>query len=523
MHILMVAAENGALPGFKVGGVADVLRDLPPALAAAGARVDVVTPSYGMLERLTDLHSQCIVETSFRGTPTTLPLWRVGPPGDVPVRHFVFDHPLFSACGAGAIYCDDPDERPFASDASKFALFCAAVAEGITSHAFGKPDVIHLHDWHAALLLVLRHHGPRAHALRAIRTVYTIHNLALQGVRPLHGDDSSLARWFPQMRFDPAIVADPRWPDCVNPVAAAIRLADTVSTVSPSYAREILEPNAVQARGRHGGEGLEADLRAADARGALAGILNGCEYPHDGDGPDPAPALAWPHLLALMRAENLRLAAARELLHSAYFVAEARLAALTRERPRTVLVTVGRITEQKLGLLRVAGASGRSVLDEMLDALGEDGIYLILGSGDPELERFLVSVAARRPGLIMLRGYTDALPDALYAAGDLFVMPSSYEPCGISQMLAMRAGQPCLVHAVGGLNDTVHDGVTGFTFQGESTAGQARALVARLHAALELRARSPKRWAALREAAAGARFRWSDSAREHLQRLYGAA
>jgi starch synthase len=519
MHILMVAAENGALPGFKVGGIADVVHELPPALAAAGCRVSVVCPSYGLLARLGDVRGHGVVETRFRGARTTLPLWRTGN-GDA-VRHFVLDHALFSACGVGAVYCDDPDGGPFATDASKFALFCAAVAEAVVRGAFGTVDVIHLHDWHAALLLLLRRHHPRCVALRAVRTVFTIHNLALQGVRPLRGHASSLEQWFPRMPYDPALVADPRWPDCVNPMAAAIRLSDAVGTVSPSYAREILEPNAVQVRGLHGGEGLEQDLRAVHARGALSGILNGCDYPQDGPAPHTPPAARdWPQLVALMRAENLRLAGTRGELHSAHFVADARLAALAPERPRTLLVTVGRITAQKLGLLRAAAGDGRSVLDAVLDALGEDGVYLMLGSGEPDLEQFLVAAAARRRGLILVRGYTEVLPDALYAAGDLFLMPSTFEPCGISQMLAMRAGQPCLVHAVGGLKDTVRDGTSGFAFDGASTAEQAGALLARLRAALQMRARHPERWAALRAAAARERFRWSDSAREYLARLY---
>jgi starch synthase len=522
MHILMVAAENGALPGFKVGGVADVVRELPLALAAAGCRVSVVCPSYGLLAQLAPARAQGVVEADFRGARTPVAIWRCGANGDEAVRHFVLDHALFSSCGVGAIYCDDTHDGPFASDASKFALFCSAVAEAQVRGVFGTVDVIHLHDWHAALLALLRRYHSGYTALRRVRTVYTIHNLALQGVRPLRGDPSSLEHWFPRLLFDQAAVSDPRWPDCVNPMAAAIRLADAVGTVSPSYAREILEPNAVLARGLHGGEGLEQDLRAVHARGALAGILNGCEYPRDADGA-PAPPIGWPQLVALMRRENLRMAGARSELHSAHFVAQARLATLARKRPRTLLVTVGRITQQKLGLLRAVTGDGRSVLDAVLDTLGEDGQYLMLGSGEADLEQFLISVSARRGGLIVLRGYTESLPDALYAAGDLFLMPSTYEPCGISQMLAMRAGQPCLVHAVGGLKDTVRDDIDGFAFGGESTAEQAQTLLARLRAALDLRARHPRRWAALREAAASARFRWSDSAREYLQRLYGAA
>ena len=103
------------------------------------------------------------------------------------VRHWVLDHPLFSPCGKGRIYCDDPAGRPFATDAGKFALFCIAAAEAIVEAAFGKIDVLHLHDWHSAFLLILRQYNPVYKALKPMRCVFTIHNLALQGIRPFSG------------------------------------------------------------------------------------------------------------------------------------------------------------------------------------------------------------------------------------------------------------------------------------------------------------------------------------------------
>ncbi len=515
----MAAAENGALPGAKVGGIADVVRELPAALAALGSRVSVVCPSHGLLGAWPGARRACTLQVRFGGTLEAVDLYRVPVHGAADgVQQYALDHPGFSPCGRGVVYCDDGPARPFASDASKFALFSAAVAEALQSDAFGTVQVVHLHDWHTALALVLRRFDPACRRLRALRTVFTIHNLALQGVRPLTGDPSSFAAWFPALHPDPAVVGDPRWPGCVNPMAAAIRLADAVSTVSPSYAEEILRPNDLEVAGRHGGEGLEEELRAVHARGALFGILNGCEYPSEAN---PGAAPDWPDMLAQMRRETLRLAGEREPLSSAHFVAWQRLAALKRKRPSALLTTVGRVTPQKLGLLRTPAADGRPALDGVLDALGEHGLYLVLGSGDPALEQFLTAVSARRANLVYLRGYVPALPEALYARGDLFLMPSSYEPCGITQMLAMRAGQPCVVHAVGGLKDTVRDGVNGFAFDGDTSRDQADALVATVARALALRADKPKRFAALRDAARAARFPWHDSARIYRDRLYG--
>lgn len=516
MHVVMVAAENDALPGFKVGGIGDVLRDLPPALAALGCEVTVVNPAYGLRDELPSARQIATLEVAFRGTAHPVALYEAKPDGAAPgVRNIVLDHTAFSVCGRGKVYCDDPPDQPFATDASKFALFTAAVAEALEQKVFGAVDVVHLHDWHAALLLVLRRYERRYRSLQHLRCVYTLHNLSLQGVRPLRGDPSALESWFPDLRYVTAEVADPRWPDCINLMAVGIRLADAVHTVSPSYAAEILLPSAVATNAYHGGEGLEADLTVAHADGRLHGFLNGCEYP------EAAPALpAWPELLELMRTENLRWAAAQPELGSAHFIAHTRLAELSAKRPADLLTSVGRITAQKVRLLQTTTSNGQSALAGILEVLGDDGLFVILGNGDPEFEQFLAATSAQHRNLVFLRGYSATLSQALYGAGDLFVMPSSYEPCGISQMLAMRSGQPCLVHLVGGLRDTVAPGVNGFGFTADTLSDQADALVATAVAALTLRRTHPRRWKKLCEGAARARFPWRDAAAACLLQLY---
>ncbi len=519
LKILMVASENDALPGAKVGGIGDVVRDVPPGLARHGCEVCVVIPAYGALANLPGEQRLGVVEVGFGGVSQHVEFYEV--PGRRPhpgVRHVVVDHPQFAACGRGRVYCADPPATPFATDATKFALFCQAVAEALVRGLFGHLDVLHLHDWHAALLLVLRRFHPAFRSLQAMPTVFSIHNLALQGVRPLHGHASSLGTWYPGLSYNHALVADPRWPDCINPMAAGIRLADRVHTVSPSYAEEILQSSAVESRGYYGGEGLEGDLRAARREERLFGILNGCEYPEE---PGPA-APSWVELLSLLKTETLRWIAQHEHVPTAHFLALQRLERLLdRERPGLVLTSVGRITDQKVRLLRQPGPDGRPALHGILDALGERGVCLFLGSGDPAYERFIAETGGRFENLVFLNGYSEAVSAALYAAGDLFLMPSSFEPCGISQMLAMRAGQPCLVHHVGGLRDTVRDGVDGFAFTGTNLTEQAGNLVTALRAALDLREHEPKRWKSIGAAAAAARFSWDDSVKDYLKQLYG--
>ena len=132
----------------------------------------------------------------------------------------------------------------------------------------------------------------------------------------------------------------------------------------------------------------------------------------------------------------------------------------------------------------------------------------------------LLEVAQRHANILFLKGYSEMLADPIYAAGNLFLMPSSFEPCGISQMLAMRAAQPCVVHGVGGLRDTVDDNRSGFVFDGDTTTEQAGRFVAETLRALELKSNNHDEWQKICIRAANARFSWSKSARATIEQLY---
>ncbi len=510
----MLAAENGALPKGKVGGLGDVIRDLPVALAARGWQVCVMTPAYGMFADLPGVQRCAQINVSFAGARHKVGLVEI--PGDASdVRHFALDHELFEPHGPGLIYTNDPNEGPFATDASKFAFFCAASAKALTADVLPSPDVLHLHDWQLGLLPLLRRYAPAHAGLKKLRTVFTIHNLAIQGVRPLDGDPSALETWFPGLGYDEATVVDPRWTDCVNPLAVAIRLADAINTVSPTYAREILEPND-PVRGFYGGEGLQAELQAAQKTGRLSGILNGCEYSERRVRKTP-----WRRLVRTMQDEIESWSARESSLPSAHYLADKRVNALPAKRPEALLTSIGRLTEQKVRLFREPTLSGLAAIESILQALGPEGLFVMVGSGDPEYERYFTEVASRYENFLFFNGYSDALAESLYSGGNLFLMPSSYEPCGISQMLAMRAGQPCVVHGVGGLKDTVMDDVNGFVFSGRTPTEQAEAFVAKVAYALQMRQSLRKRWQRLRRAASAARFDWGQSAAAYEKDLYG--
>jgi starch synthase len=175
---------------------------------------------------------------------------------------------------------------------------------------------------------------------------------------------------------------------------------------------------------------------------------------------------------------------------------------------------------QKVSLMLEPTEPGETALEALLNQLGKQGVLIMLGNRDPNMEDRLVAVAERVNNLLFLCGYSEMLSEPLYRVGDLFLMPSTFEPCGISQMLAMRAAQPCVVHGVGGLRDTVEDGRTGFVFDGASTPMQAQAFVAAVDRALILKEGEQDRWQTLCIRAASRRFDWATTAKQTIGNLY---
>jgi len=496
-----------------VGGVADVLRDLPVTIARQGFRVSVVTPSYGTLHKLEGSRLSTTLETSFAGSERQFDVYTIG---SEPVTQVILDHALFAPTTPGLIYHDDGAARPYAADASKFAFLGAAAAAWVRSLE-PEPAVVHLHDWHAAFYLLCREFGPAAAALKRIRTVFSIHNLAYQGQRPFRGDPSSLAEWFPDLTVDESLLVDPHIDDCINPMAFAIRASDAVNTVSPTYAREICRPSAPE-RGFFGGEGLEDDLSAIALDSRLSGILNGCEYPVKRN-----PIPGWQRIVSVLRSQAEDWLAgtpdgsSRRAVHE---LALKRIAALPKRRPLHLLTSVGRLVSQKASLMLEPVGQAASALDAILEALASRGVFVLTGSGDPDLETAFFEIAKRHENFVFLNGYSESVAGPLYRGGDLFLMPSSFEPCGISQMLAMRDGQPCVVHGVGGLCDTVTDNETGFVFHGATPAEQAEAFVQCVARALDERAHDPVKWTGLVQRAEQQRFDWDSAARQYVGQVY---
>jgi len=518
-HICMLASENDAIPGGKVGGIGDVVRDIPKALAQQGMRVTVVIPAYGAFHQLPEANTVATFTTEFRGRPERIEIYEVFAGRDERVRYLVLHHPLFAAGGIGSVYCDDDASQPFATDANKFALFSIAGLTAIKSGLLDTVDVLHLHDWHAALATVLLRFDPEFEQLKSIRCVFSIHNLALQGIRPFAESASSLEAWYPHLHYDKHLIADPRWPHCVNPVAAAIRLADKIHTVSPTYAEEIIQANDPD-RGFHGGEGLEHDLRQSAQENRLIGIINGIadSEPTDLEARD---AVNWAAFLQDAGDEMLRMMGSSGSIRTTDYIVHQRLMKWQyMPMPKHVISSVGRLTDQKMALLLEPLPDGQIPLDLLLESLKNRGILMLLGSGDKELETACQKLAAANSHFLFFNQYSARLSDLLFSFGDVFLMPSSFEPCGISQMLAMRQGQPCLAHAVGGLKDTIENDVTGFLFSGGSIAEQSTALLNRFEDVLSIRESKPEQFHSISDAAAKQPFGWDSSANRYISELY---
>ncbi|MCH1920197.1 glycogen synthase [Shewanella sp. A3A] len=520
-EVLMLAAENAALKGGKVGGMADVIRDLPAALAKQGVTAHIIMPDYGFLAREQQAEFMCEFPVHFDSGHFLIKMFRLPNPLQPQAWIYLLAHQQFVSPGHG-IYTQDAAGRPFATDAGKFALFCTAVATALCGGLLPLPERLHLHDWHCGFFTMLRHYMQEYATLKQIPVILTIHNLAMQGIRPLHGDISSLEAWFPELSKKPphqlADIIDPRYPECVNPLRAAINLSDSVHLVSPGYAEEVLQPSQHE-QGFFGGEGLEYDLQQVQRRGKLYGILNGCEYPplrEDSPSRDELKR----QLVSLANEALLYKLGFSENVHPSELIAQIRL--FQQGRPKAFLLTsVGRLTDQKMLLLRQPW-QGKIVLDGILARLkawNPKARFWLLGSGDDAIARQFSEVAARHDNFLFVNGYHEELSDALYACGDLFLMPSSFEPCGISQMLALRGAQPCLVHSVGGLRDTVVDGKNGFSFSGDDLQEQANELLNTLDRALALYGSEP--WLVMVKNAVSCRFDWQTSAKRYVTELYG--
>ncbi len=509
-NFLFVAAENDALANCKAGGMGDVVRDVPRQIAERGDKVHVVVPSYGRLHQNGEFKAH--LHFNLRGLPYTAELYEVKPKKDIPnIVHYVIHHPEIEAGGIAHIYHDDPEE-PFYTDAIKYFIFCTAVAEAVKTGCFDQLDVIHLHDWHSSLLLFLRAYHPAYTNLKDIRFVFSIHNLAIQGIRPFDDNYSSLKNWFPDVPFDYMALMDYRYQDCINLMAVGIRFADAVHTVSPSYKEDVLIPSSPPEF--IGGEGLEKDLQKANEEGRLIGILNGCNYKNINiEAKGEIYRNTVKALFGWLQQEDKK--------YKADFLAhtgEKIMSYVGKEnRPKFIASSVARLTEQKFYFFKRSPEAFVEILKKLEKA---DGIFILLGTGAPEYEELFRKLSYENRNFIFTNGQSEQLIDSMYLESDLYFMPSLFEPCGISQMLSMRNGNPCLVHHTGGLKDTVEHMKTGFAFDGDSYDEKIENMLKAFDLALDVFQNDKPTWKKIQAAAKRKRFTWKKSVDDYYKLLY---
>lgn len=471
MHVVFAASE--AVPFCKTGGLADVAGALPKALGRLGARVSLFLPRY-----------RATAGSGIRARPA-------GGTFAVPLAGERVEGRLLRAEAGGveAWLVDCPrffdreelygeEGRDYDDNALRFAFFCRAVLEGCRLAGL-KPDVLHGHDWQAGLLAAyLRSVYGEDPAWKGTGSVFTVHNLAYQGVFPR---EAAAAAGLPESELSPERL---EYHGSVCYLKAGLVYSDRINTVSPGYAREILRPES--------GRGLDGVLRARAAD--LSGVLNGLDV----EAWDPRTDPVLPRRYGPGDLEEGKAACKAALQRACGFA----------EDPAAPLIgSVSRLDPQK-GL-----DLALEVLPEFLDGGAQ---FAALGSGDPELKRRFQDMAAARPDRFHARhSFDDPFARLIYSGCDVFLMPSRFEPCGLGQMIAMRYGALPVGVRTGGLADTIPP--HGFLAEEAS----APALRAALRSAIE-ELRDRKGWGRRARGAMSADFSWDRSAGEYLK-LYRAA
>ncbi|WP_275786350.1 glycogen synthase GlgA [Pararhizobium gei] len=469
MKILSVTSE--IFPLIKTGGLADVTGSLPKALAAYGYSTRTLVPGYPTL--LAKLGETTVVHDfpDLFGAPASILLTRYEQ-----LDLLILDAPaLYSRPGGPYL---DENGRDHADNWKRFAVLsyvASAISDGLIED--WRPDLVHTHDWQTALTSVYMKYST---AGRNLPSVLTIHNLAFQGQYP---------KWvvgqigLPQETIS---IDGLEYYGDISYLKGGILTATAITTVSPTYAREIVSPEL--------GMGLEGALSSRP--GALTGIVNGIDteiWNPASDGYLPA---KYDHKTIRVRAVN------RAKLLEAFRLDDG---------PGPIFAAVTRLTWQK----------GGDMLAEVAEEIAHlGGRLIVLGKGEQFVENALLTAAGRYPDRIGVRiGYDEETAHLIHGGADLVIQPSRFEPCGLTQLYALRYGAIPVVSRTGGLSETIIDAndaavtarvATGFQFH-PATAENLRLSIHRAFAAYH----DPKKWARLQNQAMKANFSWERSAEQY--------
>ena len=469
MKILYAASE--AVPFCKTGGLADVAGSLPPALAAAGTEVAVILPLYqrvrekfeGQLELVCEEYINLAWRTCYCG------LLRTRQDG---VTWYFIDNRQ---------YFDRSQLYGYDDDGERFGFFSRAVVKMLDRMEFW-PDVIHCNDWQTSLIPVyLKDEGVRDDRYFSVRTALSVHNVEYQGrydpfrLGDLFGLDSGWVN-------DGTLMMD----GCLNLLKGAILCTDAVNAVSPSYAEEL--------KLSYYAHGMESIMQRCSDK--LSGVLNGIDVVRYNPAIDGS-------IAANYSAADL----SGKVVNKAHLQ---KLAGLNEDPNVPIIGMVSRLVDHK-GLDLV-----RDVFTNIMELPVQ---VVVLGTGDQKHEDFFRKAAEAYPGRVSVTlAYSEALSSSIYAGADLFLMPSKSEPCGLSQMIAMRYGTLPIVRETGGLKDTVHayqawnDSGNGFSF----AAYSADDMLYTIRLAVDLYFRDREAFVRLQKRAMEEDFSWNRSARRYL-------
>jgi len=473
MKILLVASE--AAPFVKVGGLGEVLHALSLALSDIGHDVRTFIPNYVSIN--TEEFPMEMAKEGLRvpsggdGEPLICNVKKFTK-GDGPTNYFLENMEYYEKRGSVYGYDDDP---------ARWALLCRGALEFIKHSKDWRPDIIVANDWQGGLIPnYLKTEYAKDPVISRIASVLVIHNLSFQGnfdhrhVSELDYDDGQSSI--------PAIT-DPRLGK-MNFMRRGIRYADVISTVSPTYAREITTKDY--------GEGLEELL--AERRSRLFGILNGINYQiYD---PETNPYVEYKYSVASLN-EKIK---NKKILQQKFNLPE--------KKDAYVVAMVSRLTEQK----------GLELMLESIEPLLDNFPFqlVILGTGDSRYVSFFDELSKRRKDVSAHLSFDNILPHVIYAGADAILIPSRFEPCGLTQMEAMRYGVVPIARKIGGLLDSVEDNTsesdpgTGFVFENFDRY----AFLGAFMRAYEIY-KYPKIWRGIQERAMNENFSWRESAREY--------
>lgn len=462
MKVLMAAAE--VAPFAKVGGLADVVGSLPPALKKQGLDIRVIMPKYGTIDakkyKLKKILSNIEIPTG--GKIEKVDVWKSKLPGSTVIVYFIDNKKFFSK-----------KEVYFGNNAERFAFFSLACVHVLKDIKF-KPDVMHCHDFHSALITdILKVSKLYNSYLKDVKTLYTIHNLNYQG----KAETELLSTGNLSKNSLETLSVDAKDGD-INFMVQGILNSDAVNTVSKTYSKEIALKSY--------GAGLEKIIRANKTK--ITGILNGIDVDFFNPEKDKL-------IYKNYSSRNLK----GKLENKLYLQ---KLFKLPQNKDIAVVGFVSRLAWQK----------GVELIDEALVA-SSDCQFVFLGTGHKEYETQLAKLAKKYPDKVSANIMFDVkLAQQIYASSDMFLMPSRFEPCGLGQMIAMRYGAVTIARATGGLDDTIN-AKNGFKFK----EFRSIALRKSLHSALDVYYKKPKKWNKLVKKCMTIDFSWNKSAKEYIK------